>query len=544
MHVPPLLSGCRDVFRLPVPAAVAIFLLVGFPALAIGGLVAAGWQWGERPGNPLADAYVRQVILFTLWQAALSTLLSVIPALALARAIVRRGVFAGRRWLMLLFALPLAMPQIVVVFGILAVWGGNGWLAVLLQWAGLDWRPGAHGLSGILLAHVFFNLPLATRLFVHALERLPAEYWRLAAQLGMPPAAVWRFVEWPALRAVLPGVALLVFLLCATSFTVVLVLGGSPARATLEVAIYQALRFDFDPPRALQLAGLQLAGLLVLQWLLRRFAALPPVTTGALADVVPHPHRERAGAWWSDFLLIAAAALFVALPVAGVVAQGLAARPWALLARAEAWQAIGTSLRIGISAMLLAVGLVLALLAALRGPRGEWRHVRAQWLELPASVALVMPPMLLAAGWFVLLHRLDMLSTGAPMVVAMLNALMSLSFVWRILVAPAAEAQLRHGRLCAALGIAGLSRWRLVEGRLLWRPLLLAAALALALSLGDFGAIALFGAEGFRTLPYLLYLKLGSYRTDEAAALALILLAMVAVLFALAEWLGREERVA
>ena len=512
--------------------------------LALGGLVIAGWRWGGVPANPLADTHIRRVVLFTLWQAALSTLLSVVPALALARALVRRGAFPGRRTLMLLFALPLALPQIVVVFGVLAVWGGNGWLAQLAHWAGLDWRPNVYGLAGILIAHVFFNLPLATRLFAQVLERLPAEYWRLAAQLGMPPAAAWRFIEWPSLKSVLPGVALLVFLLCATSFTVVLVLGGSPARATLEVAIYQSLRFDFDPPRAMMLAGLQLALLLALQWALRRLATPPPVTAGALAGAVPHPHRWLAGARRTDVVLIALAAAFVALPVAGVVAQGLAARPWALLAQQEVWRAAGTSLRIGVVAMLLSVGMVLAMLAALRGPRGEWRSDWARRLELPVGAALVLPPVMLAAGWFVLLHRLDMVRAGAALVVAMLNALMSLPFVWRILAAPAAEAQLRHGRLCAALGIAGLSRWRLVEGRLLWRPLMLAAALALALSLGDLGAIALFGAEDFRTLPYLLYLKLGSYRTEEAAGLALVLLVLIAALFALAEWLGREERAA
>jgi len=37
----------------------------------------------------------------------------------------------------------------------------------------------------ILVAHVFFNLPLATRLFLEALGTVPADQWRLASQLGM-----------------------------------------------------------------------------------------------------------------------------------------------------------------------------------------------------------------------------------------------------------------------------------------------------------------------------------------------------------------------
>ena len=57
-------------------------------------------------------------------------------------------------------------------------------------------------------------------------------------------------------------------MLCFTSFTTVLALGGGPKSTTLEVAVYQALRFDFDLATAGGLALVQLiltAGLLMLQ---------------------------------------------------------------------------------------------------------------------------------------------------------------------------------------------------------------------------------------------------------------------------------------
>ena len=74
--------------------------------------------------------------------------------------------------------------------------------------------------------------------------------------MGARPS--FRFIEWPVMRAALPGVAGLVFMLCITSFTLVLTLGGGPRATTLEVAIYQALRFDFDPARAVTLTVLQI----------------------------------------------------------------------------------------------------------------------------------------------------------------------------------------------------------------------------------------------------------------------------------------------
>ncbi len=118
---------------------------------------------------------------------------------------------------------------------------------------GLDQPISIYGLSGILIAHGFFNFPLATRMMLAALERLPQEYWRLTASLH----ETVRDFSLCGIACIGTGhswCCRLIFMLCATSFTLVLVLGGGPAATTLEVAIYQSLRFDFDPPRAVTLA--------------------------------------------------------------------------------------------------------------------------------------------------------------------------------------------------------------------------------------------------------------------------------------------------
>ena len=52
----------------------------------------------------------------------------------------------------------------------------------------------------------------------------------------------------------------------------------------------------------------------------------------------------------------------------------------------------------------------------------------------------------------------------------------------------------------------------------------------MALSLGDLGAVALFGGDDLTTLPWLLYSRLGSYRTADANGLALILGAICLIL--------------
>ena len=229
---------------------VAGLLALAFVALlvagAFAGLVAeAARDWSGAAGA--FDGYMLRIARFTLWQAALSTLLSIVPAILVARAFSRHPAFLGRGLLLRLFAVPLGLPAIVAALGMLALYGRAGFAADLADALGGGRWPDIYGLSGILVAHVFFNLPLATRLVLESLEAVPADQWRLASQLGMGARASFRLVEWPAIRSALPGVAALVFMLCVTSFTLVLTLGGGPAATTLEVAIYQSLRFDFEP---------------------------------------------------------------------------------------------------------------------------------------------------------------------------------------------------------------------------------------------------------------------------------------------------------
>lgn len=60
-----------------------------------------------------------------------------------------------------------------------------------------------------------FNLPLASRPLLHALENIPVKQRQLAVQLGMNSWQQLRIVEWPALRRqLLPSAALIQLVCC------------------------------------------------------------------------------------------------------------------------------------------------------------------------------------------------------------------------------------------------------------------------------------------------------------------------------------------
>ncbi|MDX8325634.1 thiamine/thiamine pyrophosphate ABC transporter permease ThiP [Agrobacterium tumefaciens] len=502
-------------------AFAAVFL---FMALAVSALLS--FDAGTSAAG-IVDAYTLRILRFTLYQATLSTVLSIVLGLPMALALSRRQDFPGRIWIIRLMAVPMGLPVIVGAFGIITIWGRQGVLNTALVFAGAEQPFSIYGLSGILVAHVFFNLPLAVRLMLAGLERIPGEYWRMAASLGMGPVSVFRFIEWPAVSRLVPGIAGLVFMLCATSFTLVLLLGGGPAATTLEVAIYQALRFDFDPERAIALSVLQIAITAVLLGLLA-FLPSPEAEIASLGRPVRRFDGKRVGARLWDGAAIIFAVLLVGLPLVAITVSGLGADLPRLLSAPIFLRAAATSFAIAAFSATLVVLCCFAIIGA-RQAVGSRRHA-AQPLRLlsatlgaGSSLVLLVPPVVLGSGWFLLLRPFGDVSFYAPVLVALINMLMALPLAMRVLEPAFTSHFLRTSRLSASLGLQGLTRLRFADLPVLRRPLLMAFSFAMALSLGDLGAVALFGSENFVTLPWLVYSNMGSYRTNDTAGYALIL---------------------
>src|SRR5215218_6758042 len=117
-------------------ASGGIFLFVAIP---LGGLIAS--SEARESTISLSDPYVLQILRFTLLQAVLSAVLSIAFAIPIANALARRQSFAGRNLLLRLFAVPLGLPQLVVVLGLISVFGRQGWLNSLFETFGLSTLP-------------------------------------------------------------------------------------------------------------------------------------------------------------------------------------------------------------------------------------------------------------------------------------------------------------------------------------------------------------------------------------------------------------------
>ena len=512
-----------------LPGCVALAVLMLMTGLPLVALVMSATD--VSPLSILENAYFRRVIAFSFYQALLSALLSVGLAIPLALALSREQFFPGRQLLINLFSLSLVIPTLVAIFGIVAVFGRRGWINSATDTLGIE-PFSIYGLSGILLAHVFFNMPLAARVLLQALDNIPNEQWRLSTQLRMRGWAQLRFIEWPAMRSQMLGLFMLIFTLCFTSFTIVMTLGGGPRATTIEVAIYQALRFDFDLNAAVSLALVQLifcSALLLLSAFFKHDAPL-----GFAYKATEHLFRPTSGYRWLNTLLIVMAALFVLLPLLGLVISAINPSSMDVLTHSNTVRAILNTIVIALAASFISVAMGVGLLTSSRHIRIRFaKHRLGQWIQHAGNIILVMPPVVLGTGLFLLLRNFADVFSIALVLTIIINSLMALPFVLRILDGPLMQAAAQHDRLIQSLGITGWARWRLLDWPLVRKPLGFALGVSATLAAGDLSAIALFGSERAMTLPLLLFQRIGTYRLYEAATTAGILLILCLCLFLL-----------
>ena len=509
----------------PLRSAYPVLFIIGLIVLApIAGLL----NLGQMPGFETDDlwlwqsAYIRRVLWFSLQQAGLSTILSVVPAILIARALFYRGPFPFRSILLRLFALPLVVPSVVAVMGVVSVYGSNGLIPM---------GKSLYGLNGILLAHVFFNLPLAVRLLLPIWQTIPSHHWHLGEQLAFNRFQRWRYLEWPLLRESLPGVLLLVFMLCLTSFAVVLTLGGGPRSTTLEVAIYQSLRSDFDPVRAVTLASLQLVLCICVALVTLRLQKLPEVEITTESGTEPRQRSKH----WISLVIIAVAGLFVAAPLVSIFVDAIAGPVLKVLTSRFLWQSALYTLTIGGFAAMISVFAGWMLLRTSSDLASRGRAAGARWIETCASIVYVVPPLVIGTGLFVLMSpHFNVFNWVLPIVI-LVNSLMGLPFVIRTLGPAMRQHHARHHALCQQLALTGWNRWRWVDWPLLRRPTGLAAALVAALAMGDLGVIALFGTSESTTLPLLVYQQLGAYQIPQATVTAVFLFLLCLLVFWLLE---------
>jgi len=196
------------------------------------------------------------ITLFTLWTAAVATLLMLVPGVALAWVLARRR-FRGTALLDTLVSLPLVVPPVATGLLLLWLFGRRGPIGRWLDAAGIDvvftWR-------GVVVAMAVMGLPLLVRSARTGFEQVARRYEQMAETLGAGPFRVFVTISLPlAARNIVAG-ALLGFSRALGEFGATIVIAGAiPGETrTLAVGIY-ALTETGQDDAALALVAVSVA---------------------------------------------------------------------------------------------------------------------------------------------------------------------------------------------------------------------------------------------------------------------------------------------
>ncbi|MEX2547693.1 MAG: iron ABC transporter permease [Chloroflexota bacterium] len=483
----------------------------------------------------LTRPFVLEVAWFTLWQAVVSTALTVLVALPGAYVFARFD-FPGRRLLNAAALIPFVLPTVVVAAAFLALFGSRSPLGLRLE----------HTIWAILIAHVFYNYAVVLRIVGGVWAQLDPRLEDGARVLGATRWQAFRRVTLPLLRPAILSASSIVFLFTFTSFGVILILGG-PQFATLEVEIYRQAAQLLDLRVAATLALVQLLGLAIVLLVYSRFQERGAIRTRpATARAVlrrPQTAGERAFVIANLILL----AFLLGLPLIVLVERSLSIAGgygldyYAALFSADSNSALfvppleAVTNSLGFAAAATAISTVLGILAAQVIARGQGAVARAfdALLTLPLGTSAVM----LGFGFLISLGTLPVDLRTSPLLIPIAHALVALPFVVRAVLPVMRAIDRRLHEAAAVLGASPARTWRQIDLPIVARAALIGAGFSFAVSLGEFGATLFIVRPDTPTMPIAIFRLLGqpgALAFGQAMAMATLLMLVVgAAIFAI-----------
>lgn len=443
--------------------------------------------------DTLSRSTTWRVAWFTLWQAVVSTTVTIIVGLAPAH-VVARYEFRGRRLLLGLLTATFVLPTVVM---------GAAFLALLPS--SVDRTVWA-----VIAAHVVFNLAVVVRVVGVLWERLPADMEAAAATLGASRWRVFREVSLPLIRPAVTAAGAIVFLFTFTSFGVIRIL-GAPGTRTIEVEVWRRATQLGDIGGAAVLSMMQLAVLLaIVAWsasLQRRHSRaidLHPLIVRRVA-------RSRGERLTVAAVPLATAAVALA-PLAALAIRsvstptGWSTTAWTRLGRTEVrpgirlgidpMSALGNSLQNAAWATTFAVVIGGCASLAIAATRRMGRL-----LDLGLMLPIATSAVTIGFGMLIAFDTQPFDWRASWWLVPVGHALIAIPFVIRTTIGVLRSVDPMLGAAAATLGATPTRAWRAIVVPALWRPLAVGATLAAAISLGEFGATSFLSRSGGETMP-------------------------------------------
>ena len=504
----------------------------------------------------ISTSYYIRTLWFTTWQAALSTILTLIIALPGAYVFARYR-FAGKKLFQSFTAIPFVLPSVVVAAAFHAFLGPNGimnsWLMDSFELATPPIRLN-HTIWFILMAHVFYNYTVILRIVGNAWSRLQPSLSEAAHMLGASNWKTFREITFPLLFPSICAASLLVFIFCFSSFGVILILGG-PRYATIEVEIYRQAVHIFNLPMAAALSLIQICFTFVFMWVYtwlqrRTTVALYPESS-RITQKKPTSRKDRiiVGTNITAMVILLGSPLIALVVQSFLTEQGFSLVYYRAIFLNKAQsifyippvEAIAYSM--GFALIALVGSLIIGLFAAtfLASEKSRAVSLLDPLFMLPLATSAVT----LGFGYIIALDKPPLNLRTSILLVPLAHTLVAYPFVVRSVLPALRSIPKNLLESAALLGASSLQVWLHIVMPIVRRAVIVGAVFSFTISIGEFGATVFIARPQTPTIPLAIYRFLGQPGTlnyGQAMAMSTLLMLVTALGFLLLEKIrsGRE----
>lgn len=499
----------RTLRRAQLLPLAALALFFGFPVVSM----LVRFLRPQSVLDTLRDSSLAEVWWFTTWQAAVSTLLTVVIALPLTWAVSRFS-FRGARTITAIITVPFFMPAVVIATGVKAI------------------APSS-SVTGILWAHVVFNVAVIVRIVGPRWALMDDELEDTAADLGANPWRTFQLVTFPYIRDALRQASAIVFMFCFTSFGVIAILGGV-SRRTIESEVFiQAVRLG-DTTTALSLSFLQAIAIVMVYAIGTRGQETAKNESTISIQRRPIPRRLRIPV----ALMVIVPTAIVVSPLLGVITRSFIV-DGAFTVNSYRWLFDGTTEIVGVntvrtlSTSISFAGACAAITSLCALIIANARNNGAT-ITMLTAMPLMTSAVTLGLGVIVTFNTAPFNWRGERWLIPVLHSVIALPLALRTL-DPAVRAIPDETRQAAAsLGASPWRVWRKIDFPLQIPALRRVVGLSAAISLGEFGATSFLTRSESTTIPLAIQQLLGHPGdTLTQSAFALATLCVVTFAFAL-----------
>ena len=498
----------------------------------------------------LSSTSIQKVLGFTLWQALLSTFITLLVGMPAAYLFARFD-FKGKTLLKTLSGIPFMLPTLVVAAAFNSLLGPRGWINLGLMSLFDLTVPPIHldnSLGAILIAHVFYNTTIVMRMVGDFWTRIDPRIEGAAQVLGARKWQTWWKVTLPLLLPAVSAAALLAFIFNFTSFGVILILGG-PGFATIEVEIFYQTISLFNLPVAATLSIIQLLITLSLSIIYTKLTKrISQPLSQSSQKTVQRPIRTKAHKIFAGLVITYLVVLFIS-PIVSLAVRSFTRLDPERRQRTEVDQGFtldfyrelsineNNSLFYSppIKTILNSLGnagaaVVLSLLIGLPASWALARYSNAfssKLLDPILMLPLGTSAVTLGLGFIVALNEPPLDLRTSPLLIPFAHALVAFPFVVRSLTPALRSIQPNLRQVAAMLGASPRKVMRYIDLPLVGRALLVSAVFAFTISMGEFGATALISRPENPTIPIAIYKFLsqpGGINYGQALALSTILM--------------------